>query len=268
MKHRDSCFRVLSECANGYIGICECCLEFNFAYKTVLLSFQEEEMLQFFQWVIGNRSSRDYYMPLRHGRNRVYCSPHSNLFLTYDDDELDEITRLHNEAVLLWQVQKTLLTNRMNWDFVGVRFNFLNSHVCSSLSTWQYTWLFLSFVSQFQQGRSERYFYEQLYRADIKTVPQYQVGQYSLDLALFDGDRKLDIEIDGEKYHRNWDGELVKRDQLRNRRLIELGLYNDFWAYEGLPRKSQGMEKEPTLPKDAHTHQGWANDAVALSSHR
>ncbi|RYZ71806.1 MAG: DUF559 domain-containing protein [Proteobacteria bacterium] len=51
----------------------------------------------------------------------------------------------------------------------------------------------------------------------------------------FDGyyARKLNIEIDGEKYHRNWDGELLKRDQLRNKRLIEIGWeVRRFWVYE------------------------------------
>lgn len=79
----------------------------------------------------------------------------------------------------------------------------------------------------------EKYLYEALYRAGIPTTPQYQVGQYSLDLALFAGERKLNIEVDGEKYHRNWDGELMKRDQLRNKRLIELGWdVQRFWVYQ------------------------------------
>ena len=57
--------------------------------------------------------------------------------------------------------------------------------------------------------------------------------QYSLDLALFCGDRTLDIEVDGEHYHRDWDGELCRRDQLRNRRLIEMGWdVMRFWVYE------------------------------------
>jgi hypothetical protein len=47
--------------------------------------------------------------------------------------------------------------------------------------------------------------------------------QYILDFALFDGERKLDIEVDGEHYHRNWDGDLCRRDQIRNQSLIELG---------------------------------------------
>lgn len=79
----------------------------------------------------------------------------------------------------------------------------------------------------------ERLLYKELYKAGIKTVPQYRVEKYSLDLALFDGDRMLDIEVDGERYHRNWDGELCRRDQMRNQRLIELGWdVQRFWVYE------------------------------------
>jgi len=79
----------------------------------------------------------------------------------------------------------------------------------------------------------EKYFYKKLYQAGIRTMPQFQVGQYRLDLAIINGDRKLDIEIDGEKYHRNWDGDLVWRDQLRNMRLIEQGWdVKRFWVYE------------------------------------
>lgn len=79
----------------------------------------------------------------------------------------------------------------------------------------------------------EKLFYEALYKEGIITIPQYQVGQYILDLALIKGEKRLNIEIDGEKYHRNWDGELLKRDQLRNKRLIELGWdVQRFWVYQ------------------------------------
>lgn len=79
----------------------------------------------------------------------------------------------------------------------------------------------------------ERLFYKALYRAGIRAIPQYQVEQYTLDFALIDGGRCLDIEIDGERYHRNWTGELCRRDQLRNQRLFELGWdVMRFWVYE------------------------------------
>jgi very-short-patch-repair endonuclease len=79
----------------------------------------------------------------------------------------------------------------------------------------------------------ERTFYKALYAAGIRPVPQYEEAPYTLDLALFQGGRKLDIEIDGENYHRNWDGELCRRDQIRSRRLQDLGWdVMRFWVYE------------------------------------
>lgn len=79
----------------------------------------------------------------------------------------------------------------------------------------------------------EREFYTALYDAGIKTIPQYSVDKYKLDLAIVQGERKLDIEVDGEMYHKNWNGELCYRDQLRNQRLYELGWdVKRFWVYQ------------------------------------
>lgn len=79
----------------------------------------------------------------------------------------------------------------------------------------------------------ERLFYRHLWQAGLRPVPQYREEKFILDLALFDGPRKLDIEIDGERYHRDWNGELLRRDQLRNMRLIELGWdVMRFWVYQ------------------------------------
>jgi very-short-patch-repair endonuclease len=79
----------------------------------------------------------------------------------------------------------------------------------------------------------ERLFYTELYRNGIRTMPQYAVEQYLLDFAVLDGERRLNIEIDGERYHRNWDGELCRRDQIRNQRMMELGWdVLRFWVYQ------------------------------------
>jgi very-short-patch-repair endonuclease len=79
----------------------------------------------------------------------------------------------------------------------------------------------------------ERTFYTQMYLEGIKTLPQFRVEKYVLDFAIVDGDRKLNIEVDGEKYHRNWNGELCRRDQMRNQRMYELGWdVERFWVYE------------------------------------
>lgn len=79
----------------------------------------------------------------------------------------------------------------------------------------------------------EKILYTALFDAGIKTMPQYPVDKYDLDLALIQGGRKLDIEVDGESYHRSWNGELCYRDQLRNQRLYELGWdVKRFWVYQ------------------------------------
>jgi very-short-patch-repair endonuclease len=76
--------------------------------------------------------------------------------------------------------------------------------------------------------------YQALYKAGIKTIPQYPVEKYRLDLALItENGRRLDIEVDGERYHRDWNGDLCQRDRLRNCRLQEYGWdVLRFWVYE------------------------------------
>lgn len=86
--------------------------------------------------------------------------------------------------------------------------------------------------------------YRALYEAGLRPIPQYNVEKYILDFALFDGQRKLDIEVDGERYHRRWDGELRRRDQLRNFRLIELGWdVMRFWVYQVRDEIDQCVER-------------------------
>jgi len=79
----------------------------------------------------------------------------------------------------------------------------------------------------------ERIFYRAAYEAGFALIPQYPIEKYVVDFLFTDRDRRLAIEIDGERYHRNWTGELCRRDQLRNQRLIELGYdVMRFWVYE------------------------------------
>ena len=80
----------------------------------------------------------------------------------------------------------------------------------------------------------ERVFYPALVKAGYRPIPQFDVDHYILDFALLrPNGRKLNIEIDGEKYHKDWDGELIRKDQLRNLRLIEMGWdVLRLWVYE------------------------------------
>src|SRR2546425_2545517 len=84
-----------------------------------------------------------------------------------------------------------------------------------------------------QVSEWERVLYRALYQAGIRTIPQYTEEKYILDLAMLIGERRLDIEVDGERYNRARDGELCRRDQLRSLRLIDLGWdVMRFWVYQ------------------------------------
>ncbi len=79
----------------------------------------------------------------------------------------------------------------------------------------------------------ERVLYRAMVAEGLKPIPQFSVEQYDLDFALIENGRRLAVEVDGERYHRSWTGELCLRDQLRNQRLIELGWdVQRFWVYE------------------------------------
>lgn len=100
----------------------------------------------------------------------------------------------------------------------------------------------------------ERLFYSHLYEAGIRPIPQFSVEQYDLDFAVVIGNCRLNIEVDGERYHRSWTGELCLRDQLRNLRMIELGWdVKRFWVYEIRDR----------LPECVRQVQEWVDAARA-----
>ena len=84
-----------------------------------------------------------------------------------------------------------------------------------------------------QVSEWERILYRALHEAGVRAIPQYSIEQYDLDFAVIVGDHRLNVEVDGERYHRSWTGELCLRDQLRNQRLVELGWeVKRFWVYE------------------------------------
>lgn len=79
----------------------------------------------------------------------------------------------------------------------------------------------------------EKILFSGLWHAGVRSMPQYPVDRYAVDLVVIVGERRLAIEVDGESYHREWDGERVWADQLRDARLRELGWdVMRFWVYE------------------------------------
>lgn len=104
--HQQSSLDIIAQCENGYVSQCECCQDFNVTYKNVLFVFNEESMKRFFEWVLSYRSARENYQPLPHGRDRIYSSPHNNLFLVFNDEELDDLHQLFTQITLVLEARR------------------------------------------------------------------------------------------------------------------------------------------------------------------
>lgn len=105
---------------------------------------------------------------------------------------------------------------------------------------------FVQYVGKLEEGRGyaktanpetvspwEQYLYQRLLGEGMEPLPQYTVDKYVVDFALVSGSKRLAIEVDGEMYHREWDGAYCRADQMRTERLFELGWdVIRFWVYE------------------------------------
>ncbi len=67
----------------------------------------------------------------------------------------------------------------------------------------------------------------------VETIPQYPIAGRRLDLALIIGERRFDIEVDGDRFHRDPDGRRKASDLWRDHQLRALGwIVVRFWVYE------------------------------------
>jgi very-short-patch-repair endonuclease len=74
----------------------------------------------------------------------------------------------------------------------------------------------------------------------LNPIPQYPVGNRSLDLAIDPEGAKLDIEVDGRRWHTDADGNRKIADRLRDRELMARGWsVRRFWVHE----LAENMEK-------------------------
>lgn len=74
---------------------------------------------------------------------------------------------------------------------------------------------------------------KKLEESEIECVPQYYSCGYYLDFAIFNNGQKINIEVDGETYHRNEDEALRQEDVSRDQVLKADGWrVQRFWVYE------------------------------------
>ncbi len=84
-----------------------------------------------------------------------------------------------------------------------------------------------------EQLWEEKFYKDALKPACLNVISQYRVGPYRLDFGLLHQGRKLDIEVDGERWHKDAGGNRLERDIDRNIYLKAQGWdVMRFWVYE------------------------------------
>jgi very-short-patch-repair endonuclease/RecA/RadA recombinase len=79
----------------------------------------------------------------------------------------------------------------------------------------------------------EEILFEALRQEGIRAIPQYPIHQYRLDLAILDSEIPIDIEVDGELWHRDIDGGRLLSDLKRDQHLTILGWrVKRLWVYQ------------------------------------
>ena len=75
--------------------------------------------------------------------------------------------------------------------------------------------------------------HEALKRRGLGAEHQFPIGSRHLDFALFAGDVKLDLEVDGERWHTGAGGGRKTADRMRDRELIgKSWKVRRFWVWE------------------------------------
>lgn len=104
--HSYNSLRILSHTTRGYIGQCNCCTHFNFAYGNVLFVFTEDGLRGFQSVLYDQYHMQDLGEALPNGKTHLLPSPIPNFMLSFDDTELEEIRTLFQEALLVLEVDK------------------------------------------------------------------------------------------------------------------------------------------------------------------
>ncbi|MDA8407896.1 MAG: AAA domain-containing protein [Deltaproteobacteria bacterium] len=106
------------------------------------------------------------------------------------------------------------------------------SHISALAGAWQKSSQQTIHGLRFESPWEER-LYEALTNRGLDPIPQYPLAGRRLDLGLIDNDIKLDIEVDGDAYHRNPDGSRKSSDLWRDFQISSLGWkVKRFWVYQ------------------------------------
>ncbi|MCE7043016.1 DUF6686 family protein [Dyadobacter sp. CY312] len=110
--HSYSKLRILSQSENGYIGQCNCCDHYNFAFGNFLFIFTAGGLNGFHSALHDHQHVHALDTPMSNGKSILFPSPIPNFMLSFSEAEMEEVKGLFQETLLVMEVDKIFLQNR------------------------------------------------------------------------------------------------------------------------------------------------------------
>ncbi|KAA0990739.1 DUF6686 family protein [Dyadobacter aurulentus] len=104
--HSPNSLRILSQSDCGYIGQCNCCDHFNFAFGNILFIFSEDGLRGFQSVLYEEFHFHKLEEPLPNGKNYMLPSPIPNFMISFNNEEIEQVKRLFQEALIVLEVDK------------------------------------------------------------------------------------------------------------------------------------------------------------------
>jgi superfamily I DNA and/or RNA helicase len=164
-------------------------------------------------------------------------TPKSSLYFLNEQKNVFNVAITRAKANLLIVGDLNYCAN-CNVDFLKSFTNFISKPVTKLERT------IISNTSNEVSSEIEDLFEELLVSTGIRAIRQYSECSYLLDFAIITQKRKLDIEVDGEMYHKDWNGETIIQDIIRDN-ILEVNGWEilRFWSYEILDNPGPCIKK-------------------------
>ena len=103
--------KTLSECANGYVGYCDCCARYNVSFNNSLFIFSDTEY-ESFQEFLKERAGSNPFLT-SHGKEVIVQTPMKNYYLVFSEAEIQQLLNMMIEASLI--VETNQILSRTDW---------------------------------------------------------------------------------------------------------------------------------------------------------
>ena len=104
--HSHNSLRILSQSDRGYIGQCNCCDHYNFAFDNLLFIFSEDGLRGFQSVLYEEYHFHQLGEPLPNGKTCILPSPIPNFMISFNEEEIEQVKRLFQEALIVLEVDK------------------------------------------------------------------------------------------------------------------------------------------------------------------